>query len=135
MTKYNIFSDFEKAKKLREIEEERLRLDKSLYWILKQMGIPRSTYYDWKRVRGKTESRAPKIVWNKTPEWIEKEIVEIREDDRLFNSERSPLGIATKLETKGIFMNPSGVYEVLKRYGLSRKFKERHKLFLIYPKA
>ncbi|MFA5431408.1 MAG: integrase core domain-containing protein, partial [Candidatus Paceibacterota bacterium] len=41
----------------------------------------------------------------------------------------------TKLETKGIFMNPSGVYEVLKRYGLSRKFKERHKLFLIYPKA
>jgi hypothetical protein len=135
MTKYIIFSDYEKGKKLREIEEEKLRLDKSLYWILKQMGIPRSTYYDWKKTGGKTESRAPKTVWNKTPLWIEKEIVGIREDDRFFNSERSPLGISTKLEEKGIFMNPSGIYEVLKRYGINRKFKERHKLFLIYPKA
>ena len=135
MAKYIIFSDFEKAKNLREIEEEKRRLNKPLYWILKQMDIPKSTYYDWKKVGGKTESRAPKTVWNKTPEWIEKEIVEIREDDRLFNSERSPLGISTNLETKGVFMNPSGIYEVLKRNGLNRKFKERHKLFLIYPKA
>jgi len=62
MTKYNIFSDFEKAKKLREIEEEKRRLNKSLYWILKQMDIPKSTYYDWKKVGGKTRSRAPKKV-------------------------------------------------------------------------
>ena len=61
--------------------------------------------------------------------------MKIREDISFFNSERSPLGIATKLEIKGIFMNPSSVYEVLKRYGLNRKFKERRNLFLIYPKA
>ena len=135
MQKYTIFSDYEKACKLKEVENEKLRIKKSLYWILKQMGIPKSTYYDWKKTNGRTKSKAPHRVWNKTETWIEEEIKNIRENGNLFNSQRSPLGISTKLEERGIFVNPSGVYKVLKRNGLNRKFKDRPRLFLIYPKA
>ena len=47
MNNYIILSDFEKQEKIKEIEFECERLNKPKYWILKQMGIPKSTYYDW----------------------------------------------------------------------------------------
>ncbi|MFA5086635.1 MAG: integrase core domain-containing protein [Candidatus Paceibacterota bacterium] len=135
MDKYNIFSEFEKIKKLREIEEEKKRTKKPLYWILKRMSIPKSSYYDWKKAGGRNESRAPETVWNKTPDPVEKEIVSIRGDAGLFNSERSPLGISSLILKKGFSVSPSGVKGILKRNGLSRVFKDKKKLFLIYPKA
>lgn len=135
MNKYTIFFEYEKIRKLREVEEEKKRLKKPLRWILIQMNIPKSTYYDWKKNGGKNKSKAPQKVWNKTEEWIEKEIVRLREDSNLFNSERSPLGIVSLLSERRISISQSTVKSILKNNGLSRIFRDKQKLFLIYPKA
>ena len=135
MNKYTIFSEYEKIQKLREIKEEQERLQKPLYWILKQMSIPRSTYYDWKKNGGKNGLRTPKTIWNKTEEWIEREIVRRRENPSLFNSEKSPLGISSFLFSKGISVSSSTIKGILKKNGLNRIFRDKKKLFLIYPKA
>lgn len=135
MTKYIILTDYEKSLKSKQIEEEKKRLRKPLYWILKQMNIPKSTYYDWKKVNGVSKSKAPKTVWNKTPKWIEDEIIKIRKDISLHKSERSPLGISIKLEKQSIFIHPSSVYNALRRNNLNREFREHKDTFLIYPKA
>ena len=135
MAKYIILSDYEKAIKLKQVEEEKQRLAKPLYWILKQMNISKSTYYDWKKTNGQSKSKAPKTVWNKTPNWINDEIIRIRQDVNLYKSERSPLGISIKLEKQGIFVHPSSVYSVLLRNNLNREFKGHKDTFLIYPKA
>jgi transposase InsO family protein len=135
MTHYTIFNDYEKQQKIREIKKESERLDKPVYWILKRMGIPRSTYYGWLDSGGISRSKAPKNVWNKTADWIEKKIIGIREDNGLLQSERSCIGIMAKLEKEGIFMDDSGIYKVLKRNGLSRRFVDRREPFIIYPKS
>jgi len=135
MNKYIILSDYEKAIKLKQVKEEKKRLSKPLYWILKQMNIPKSTYYDWRKTNGISKSKAPKTVWNKTPDWIEDEIIRTRQDVNLYKSERSPLGISNKLEKQGIFIHSSSVYNVLKRNKLNREFKDHKDPFLIYPKA
>lgn len=135
MKNYNIFSDFEKQKKLKEIESESKRLKKPKYWILKQLGIPKSTYYDWIRCGAQSKSRAPRTVWNKTSEIVEKLIIKYRDDSNLMISERKALGIANKLEELNIIISESGVYSILKRYNKNRKFKEYKKVFIIYPKS
>lgn len=135
MKNYNIFSDFEKQKKLKEIENESKRLKKPKYWILKQIGIPKSTYYDWIKSGGKSKSKAPNKVWNKTPEIVENLVIKYREDNNLMISERSSLGIATRLEKLNILISESGVYNILKRNNKNRKFKEYKKVFIIYPKS
>lgn len=135
MINYNILSDFEKQKKLKEIEYECKRLNKGKYWILKQLGIPKSTYYDWKKNGGRSKSKAPKRTWNKTPKNIEGKIIEIRNDNDLYKSERAPNGIVSRLEEDGVFMTAPGVWGVLKRNGESRKFIDDKKIFIIYPKA
>lgn len=131
MNKYSILSDYEKVIKLKQVKEEKQRLSKPTYWILKQMGIPKSTYYDWKKTKGQSKSKAPKKVWNKTPDWIEHKVIDMRRDGDLYNSKRSPLEMSRKLEEKGIFIHESTV----KRNNLNRYFKEHKKTFLIYPKA
>jgi len=135
MTNYNIFSDFEKQKKLKEIEEESKRLKKPKYWILKQIGIPKSTYYDWLKNKGISKSKAPKVIWNKTPSIIEELILKYRDDSNLMLSERSPLGIANILEESNIIISEGGVYNVLKRNNKNRKFKDYKKVFIIFPKS
>ena len=135
MNKYIILSDYEKAIKLKQVKEEKKRLSKPLYWVLKQMNISKSTYYDWKKTNGVSKSKAPKTVWNKTPDWIEDEIIRIRQDIDLYKSERSPLGISIKLQKQGIFMHSSSVYNVLKRNKLNREFIDHKDTFLIYPRA
>jgi hypothetical protein len=136
MSNYNILSDYEKQQKLKEVEAECQRLQqKSKYWILKQLGIPKSTYYDWLRSGGTTKSKAPKAVWNKTPETVEDKIVELRNDINLYKSERTPVGIANKLEEYGMYMTSVGVWGVLKRKGENRRFVEHKKQFIIYPRS
>lgn len=135
MKNYNIFSDYEKQQKIKEVEEECERLNKSKYWILKQLGIPKSTYYDWLKTGGTTKSKAPKVIWNKTPDVVEDKILEIRNDISIYKSERTPTGIANRLEGCGIFMTSVGVWGVLKRKGENRKFVEHKKQFIIYPRA
>lgn len=135
MNHYNTFSDYEKQKKIREVKNESNRLSKPKYWILKQMNIPKSTYYDWLRNEGKTKSRAPLNVWNKTIVEVENEIIKIRCDSSLYRSQRSCLGISGRLETKDVYISKSGVWQVLKRKGENRKFVDHKKTFIIYPKS
>jgi len=135
MTNYTIFSDYEKQIKLKEIEEESKRLNKPKYWVLKQLGIPKSTYYDWLKTGGTTKDKAPNRVWNKTIEAIEDKIIEIRNNRDIYKSERTPNGISQKLEDDSIFISSVAVWKVLKRRGENRKFVEHEKQFIIYPRA
>ncbi len=58
-----------------------------------------------------------------------------RDNERLYRSERTPAGIARKLETHDIFMTSTGVWKVLVRYGKNREFSAPKKIFIIYPRA
>jgi transposase InsO family protein len=135
MNNYNILTDYEKQKKLQEIDEECRRIKRGKYWVLKRLGVPKSTYYDWLKTGGATKSRAPHTVWNKTPEIIEDIIIKIRDDMNLYRSERSYLGIANKLNNAGVFITKNGVWSVLKRHGKNRQFREIKKTFIIYPRS
>lgn len=135
MPQYTILSDYEKHCKLQEVEAERRRLRKPTYWILKQLGIPRSTYYDWRRTGGQSQSKAPHVVWNKTPAAIERQIVALRDDTDRYRSERMPAGIATALEASGIYMTAAGVWKVLVRHGKNRMFIKPRKEFCLFPRA
>lgn len=135
MTKYTILSDYDKQKKLKQVEQECIRLNKPRYWILKQMNISKSTYYDWLNTGGTTKSKAPHVVWNKTSKDIEDKIVCIRNNEDLYRSQRSPNGISTLLEGYNIWMSSMGVWKVLKRKGLNRMLIKPKKLFIIYPKG
>jgi len=135
MKKYNTFTDFEKQRFLKLVESECSRLQKLKYWILRQLGIPASTYYDWVKTDGVTKSKAPKTVWNKTPDWIEKIVLKIRDDTSLYQLERSFVGIANQLMKYGIFMSSVGVWEVLSRHGRNKQFTEKKRIYIIYPKA
>lgn len=135
MVNYNTFSDFEKQRKIKEVESESKRLEKPRYWILKQMGIPKSTYYDWLKSGGKSKSKAAKVIWNKIPDIIEELIIKQRDDSNLVRSERSPLGIANKLAEFNIIISESGIYNVLKRNNKNRKFKGYKKTFIIFPRS
>ena len=135
MKNYNTLKDFEKQRMLKLVESERARLKKPKYWILQQLGLPKSTYYDWVKSGGQTKSKAPKTVWNKTPEPIEKLIESIRDNSELKKSERSFVGIAHNLANLGIFLTSGGVWCVLKRLGKNRKFSESKKIYAIFPKG
>jgi len=135
MENYTIRSDYEKLLKLKEIDKECIRLNKPKYWILKQMNIPKSTYYDWLKVGGKTKSKAPHYVWNKTRDNVEEKILSIRNNYDLYRSQRAPNGISTLLEEDNIFMTSVGVWKVLKRNGESRMLITPKKQFIIYPKG
>jgi len=135
MINYTIRSDYEKLLKLKEIDQECIRLNKPKYWILKQMNIPKSTYYDWLKVGGRTKSKAPHCVWNKTSNEVEKKILSIRKNEDLYQSQRAPNGISTLLENDNIFMTSVGVWKVLKRNRESRMLITPKRLFIIYPKG
>ncbi len=135
MTNYSIFTDFEKQKLIKEVENECKIRGKPKCWVLKRLDIPKSTYYDWLKTDGITKSKAPHKVWNKTPKEIEEKIIEIRDNLELYRSQRAPNGIASKLEAEGIFMTNGGVWKVLNRNGKSRDLKAKNKIFIIYPRG
>lgn len=135
MTNYIILSDYEKRKKVKEVDAECVRLNKPKYWVLKQMGIPKSTYYDWIACDCASQSKAPKTVWNKTAPEVEEKIIELRDSSSNYKSKRTPVGIARELEEYNIFMTSTGVWKVLKRNGKNNEFTKKKKVFIIYPKA
>lgn len=135
MAKYTILSDYEKQRKLKEVQTECLRLQKSKYWVLKQMGISKSTYYDWVACSGVSKSKTPNNIWNKTPPGVEQKIIEIRNCHSDYKSKQTPVGIARELENHNIFMSSVGVWGVLKRNGKNREFTEPKKTFTIYPRS
>ena len=135
MKHYNVLSDYEKQKKLQEIDEECRRIKRDKYWVLKRMGIPRSTYYDWLKTGGVTKSRLPKTVGNKTPKTIENIILKMRDDIGIYRSEGSFLDITDKLNCNEIMITKNGVWSVLRRHSKNRQFSEVKKTFIIYPRS
>jgi len=135
MTKYNILTDYEKQRKLREIEEECKRVNRSKYWVLKKLSIPKSIYYDWLKTGWQSKSKVLHTVWNKTPEAIEDLIIKMQNNTDVYRSERSYLGIADNLCGRGIFITKNGIWSVLKRHGKNRQFSGTRKIFIIYPRS
>lgn len=127
--KYQTFSETQKFSIIGQVESA---TDKKRELL--KLGISHSTYYDWLKTGGKTKSKAPHRVWNKTPVPIEAKISEYRlSNDPL---KQSPARIVENLERhEGYLMNESGVKSVLVRLKLNGFLKPKKRHYTIRPKA
>ena len=91
-------------------------------WTLDKLGVPRRTFYRWYD-RYLTDGEdglvdrapMPKLVWNRIPGTIRKELHQMALD----KPELSPRELAVKFtDTKGYFVSESSVYRLLKSYDL-----------------
>jgi len=136
MCKYIIRTLDDKINLIKQVEQESIRQNKTKSWILKQLNIPKSSYYDWIKNNCKTKKKTAYNIWNKTPEWIEEKVLKLRDDYEAYRSERSPNGISTRLEKYNIFLTGGGIYNILCRKGKNRELiKKRKEPYIIYPKA
>jgi transposase len=100
---------------------------------LEELGVPRTTYYDWLSHNLRTGSKAPQRVWNKAPEWVDQKVREFRlSGDPL---KESPARIMEHLEELGYFITESGVKSIIKRLGLPKLRYPVKKNFYIRPRA
>lgn len=101
---------------------------------LLKLGIPRSTYYDWKANHCKIKKKTPHTIWNQVPEAIEQKIKSYRMGENPM--ERSPARIMELLEQNERYLiTESGVKSVLKRLKLSNVMRPFNKHYYIRPKA
>ena len=100
---------------------------------LKELAVPKSTYYDWLSHNLRTGSKAPHKVWNKAPEWVEEEVKKCRESNNPLKE--SPARIMEHLESLGYFITESGVKSIIKRLKLPKLRYPRKKYYYIRPKA
>lgn len=129
MSNYQSFGTAQKFAILKQVEESK---DKKRELL--KLGIPRSTYYEWKANGGINQSKAPKTVWNKTPKEIEEKIKTYRKSGDPFS--QSPARIVEKLEVnEGYVMTESGVKSVLVRNRLNGFLRPKKKIYSIRPKA
>jgi len=114
------FSVAEKAKLVEELASEPNKVQR-----LRELNIPTSTYYAWKRrvaERGAAafivESSAPKRVWNRLNQ-AERELIE---SEARKHTELSPRLLAWMLlDQHGVAVGETTVYRVLKAKGLVRQ--------------
>lgn len=127
--KYQTLSEQQKWSILQRVEAS-----KNKERELSKLGIPKSSYYDWKSADCRVKSKAPKHVWNKTPENIESKIREYRLSGNAFK--QSPARIMENLErTDDYLITESGVKSVLTRLKLNGTLRPRRKQYYIRPKA
>lgn len=96
--------------------------DLSVKMTLKQLNIPKSTFYDWynryleEGFEGLKHKKNPdRQQWNQIPDSEREEVVEIA----LEETEKSPRELAFHIiDTKGWFISESSVYRILKSRGL-----------------
>lgn len=108
----------EKLEIIRLVEESDLGVRRTL----RELGIPRSSFYNWYRSYQAEgfDGLAPKKperkhYWNKIPEQIRGQVIELA----LEESELSPRELACKMtDEKGYFISESSVYRILKKAGL-----------------
>jgi putative transposase len=89
---------------------------------LRELGVPRSTFYDWyqryrEHGRGGLERRPPtsRAQWNRIPARVRSEIVELA----LAETELSPRELACQYtDEKQYFVSESSVYRILKAHDL-----------------
>jgi transposase InsO family protein len=94
----------------------------SIRRTLKELGVPRSTFYDWYRryqedgYDGLADKRTgPRQFWNRIPESIQSEIVELA----LKHPEESSRQLAWKFtDEQEYFISESSVYRILKSFDL-----------------
>jgi len=112
------YSASEKLEILRTVENSGL----GIIPTLKQIGIPKSTFYGWydRYANGgfdALEDRKPRPqnVWNKVPDEQRQELVELALDE----PELSPRELAVRFtETKGYFISEATAYRILKERDL-----------------
>jgi len=98
------------------------------------MGIPKSSYYDWKKNDCKVKSKAPHHVWNKTPKNVENKVEEYRLSGNPLK--QSPARIVENLEQRDNYLiTESGVKSVLVRLKLNGTLRPGKKKYHIRPKA
>jgi transposase InsO family protein len=86
--------------------------------VLRELDVPRSTFYEWYRryeARGfdglKDRSSCPRRFWNRIPDSERRRIVEVA----LEHPEKSPRELAWYItDTRGAYVSESSVYRILK---------------------
>ena len=114
------FSRAEKAKLVEELASEPNKVQR-----LRELGIPTSTYYAWKKrvaERGAAafiaESSAPKRVWNRLSD-AERDLIE---SEARKHTELSPRLLGLMLtDEHGVAVGETTAYRVLKAKGLTRQ--------------
>ena len=111
-------SPSEKLEIIRIVEDSELSVRRTL----KEMGIHRSTFYNWYRryqedgfeVLGPKKPKA-RTFWNKIPEEVKEQVV----CEALEQTELSPRELACRIiDTKEYFISESSVYRILKSHDL-----------------
>jgi putative transposase len=104
-------SPAEKAEIVNHVESQSGRRRK----VLMELGIPRSTYYRWRKGPGKRERRTP---WNRiTPNEERRVLAVAREYPELSSRQIS----AWITDNEGFAVSESTVYRILKREGLVKR--------------
>ena len=112
------YSPSEKLEIIRIVEDSEL----SVRQTLKELGIHRSTFYNWYRryLKDGIEGLGPKnpkarTFWNKIPDEVKEQVVQ----QALEQTELSPRELACRItDTKEYFISESSVYRILKSHDL-----------------
>jgi len=112
------YSSSEKLEVIRIVEDSEL----SVRQTLKEVGIHRSTFYNWyqRYLEDGVEGLSPKkpkarTFWNKIPEEVKEQVVQ----QALEQTELSPRELACRItDTKEYFISESSVYRILKSHDL-----------------
>ena len=111
-------SGSEKLETIRLVEDS----DLSVTATLRELGVPRSTFYGWYRryTEGGPASLSdrrscPGVYWNRIPDPVRQQVV----DTALEHPEASPRELAWQItDTRSYFISESSVYRILKRCDL-----------------
>lgn len=112
------YTQAEKYEIIRTVEESDLPVKRTL----NELGVPKSTFYDWYRrfvddgYDGlKNRSKGPKRFWNKIPDEIKKDVVDIA----LIHTDKSPRELAWHItDTEKYYISETSVYRILKSHDL-----------------
>jgi len=112
------YTQAEKYEIIRTVEESELSVKRTL----EELDVPRSTFYDWYRrylVDGydglADRSKGPRKFWNKIPEDVKEQVVDIALD----HTDKSPRELAWFItDTEKYYISETSVYRILKAYDL-----------------
>ena len=112
------FTASEKLEIIRLVEESDLGVRRTL----KELGLPRSTFYNWYRsyCESGAEGLEPKKIerkhhWNKIPDEVRGQVIDLALDQ----PDLSPRELACKMtDEQSYFISESSVYRILKKAGL-----------------
>ncbi len=112
------YTQAEKYEIIRTVEESDLPAKRTLA----ELDVPKSTFYDWYRrylndgYEGlKDRSKGPKRFWNKIPDEVKREVVDIA----LEHTDKSPRELAWYItDTEKYYISETSVYRILKAHDL-----------------